>query len=755
MSKKPYKLYLIVIATAAVMLLAAWTVHNRIQQRIEQSVGDSLTTVLQTSYESIKHWAEQEQAIVETWSDNLSVRSQTEALLEIGRDREGLLASPAQQKLRQQLLPILAVKGYRGYFIIDHDNISIASSRDVNVGTLNLLAEERTFVEKIWSGYTAISQPIISDVPLSETSGEHHLRNTSMFVGAPILNNRYEVIAVFVFRIDPSQVFTRILQQGRLGQSGETYAFNVQAQMTSLSRFDEQFHNSGLIAGEDNDVRHTIELRDPGVNLIAGERSSLVRAQQPLTLMAQQALAKRDGMNLKGYRDYRGVRVLGAWLWDDELQMGFTTEIDAYEAREVERYVGYAITTFVSVLILLLLGLIVIFDRGRQQASRQSRELRTIIDAAPVAMVLTDKLGNIEFFNRSFIQHYGWTTDDIRSPEQWWSAAYPDIDYRLEVQQGWEKAVLEAQQKNRPIAPQHWNLTGKNGLVKETEFRLVPVSENLSVIAMVDLTERNRAMRTIRFERDRTQSYLDTVDVMILALDPNGIITQINRAGCELLGYEEEELIGRNWFDTCLPPEERQRLMEGVHVPAMVQREGGSSYVENEVLSRSGERRLIAWHNSQLKDDDDVVGTISAGTDVTDIRHAQRERQQLQLQLLRTQKAEAIGQLSAGVAHNFNNMFSSIIGFSGLAKKRAATHHDDDLDRYLGEVLTNSYRARDLVKQIQSFSRTATLNMQPNKLSEILVHTMTLLDSVLPSETEIKIEDEGHACFFHHLYFVL
>jgi PAS domain S-box-containing protein len=741
MLSKQYQLIIVTIIAAITMLLAAWTVHSRIQQRIEQSVGDSLSTVLHASHESIKRWAEQEQAIVETWSDNLNVRRLAESLLDTARDRETLLASPAQQQLRQQLLPILAVKGYRGYFIIDRDSISLASSRDVNVGSLNLLAEQHTFLERIWSGYTAMSQPLSSDVPLPEAHGEQHqLRNTSMFVGAPILNNRYEVIAVFVFRIDPHQVFTQILQQGRIGESGETYAFNKSGQMLSLSRFDEQLHNIGIIAGEGDDMRHVIEIRDPGVNLLAGEESPLERALQPFTLMTQQTLAKRDGMNLKGYRDYRGVRVLGTWLWDEELQMGFTTEIDEKEAKEVARYAGYAIVTFASLLILLLICLIIIFDRGRQVASRQSRELHAIIDAAPVAMVLTDKQGNIDFFNRSFIQHYGWTTEDIRTPEQWWQAAYPDSDYRLEVQQGWEKAVLDAQQNNSAIAPQQWSLTCKNGMEKETEFRMVPVSENLSVIAMIDLTERNRAMRTIRFERDRAQSYLDTVDVMIVALDPNGTITQINRAGCELLGYEEEELIGRNWFDTCLPPDERQRLMEEVHLPAMTQASEQTPYVENEVLTRGGVRRLIAWRNTQLfYDNGNTVGSLSAGSDITEIRAAERERAQLFEQLQRSQKAEAIGQLSAGVSHNFNNMFASIIGFLGLAIRKAEDDTDADMKRYLSEALSSSHRARDLVAQIASFSRSSAADIRRHELDSVLPISMALLNNILPSAFKVEL----------------
>ena len=740
MSYKQYQLFLITGIVAIAMLFAAWTAHSRIQNRLEQNVGESLITVLNTTHQAVISWASQEQAIVETWSDNLNIRQAAKELLALRPEQVSLLASPAQQALREQLLPILMVKGYGGYFIINKNNINLASSRDVNIGIKSLLADETVFLDRIWSGFSAMSQPVTSDIDVFGQDGVTHQVSRSMIVGAPILNNRYEVVAAFVFRIDPHRDFTAILQQGRVGGSGETYAFNPNAEMISLSRFDGPLHQMGFIFGDDHDPSYRIKIRDPGANLMAGEVSPVPLSEQPLTLMAQQALAKRDGINLKGYRDYRGVMVLGAWVWDEQLQMGFATEIDADEANETARFTGYVIGLFSVTLTLLLLVLMTVFMRSRQRLAQQSQELRTIIDGTPVAMVVTDEVGNIEFFNRRFIKNYGWTTDDVCSPEQWWQATYPDPEYRQQVQREWEQAVAVAQQNNEAIAPQHWSLTCKTGLTRDVEFRMVPVSERVNVIAMVDLTERNRALRIIQYERDRAQSYLDTVDVMILALDRAGIIIEINKAGCELLGYDEEELIGRNWFNTCIPSEQRQALMEGVHAPSIAVDDEHMVYVENEVLTRSGERCLIAWHNAQLKDGEgNIVGSLSAGSDITDVRRAENERAQLIEQLQQVQKAEAIGQLSAGVSHNFNNMFASIIGFIGLAQRKAEAGEDPDMKRYLSEAMENSYRARDLVTQIASFSRKNAADRREQRLDELVFKSMELLHNILPPEIEMNV----------------
>ena len=88
--------------------------------------------------------------------------------------------------------------------------------------------------------------------------------------------------------------------------------------------------------------------------------------------------------------------VVGSWLWDEQLQMGFTTEIDADDAYEIARFTDYALAILSFVTTLLLLLLMTVLDRGHRRMAEQSRELRMIIDGSPVAMVLADNLGNIE-----------------------------------------------------------------------------------------------------------------------------------------------------------------------------------------------------------------------------------------------------------------------------------------------------------------------------------------------------------------------
>lgn len=120
----------------------------------------------------------------------------------------------------------------------------------------------------------------------------------------------------------------------------------------------------------------------------------------------------------------------------------------------------------------------------------------------------------------------------------------------------------------------------------------------------------------LRREMDKSQRFLDTVETIIVGLDRRGRVTLVNRKGCELLGYAENELLGCPWFTTCLPDGSAEvqvafrRIMAG-ELEAL-------DYFENEVLTRSGKRRMVAWHNSYMRDSDEIiVGTLSAGEDIT------------------------------------------------------------------------------------------------------------------------------------------
>lgn len=138
----------------------------------------------------------------------------------------------------------------------------------------------------------------------------------------------------------------------------------------------------------------------------------------------------------------------------------------------------------------------------------------------------------------------------------------------------------------------------------------------------------NACAEGLRREMDRSQRFLDTVETIIVGLDPEGCITLINRKGCDLLGYSEKDLLGKCWFSSCLP--EGSETVHKVFLRIMGGDLQALDYYENDVLTRAGERRVVAWHNSYLRDAEGViVGTLSSGEDITARKRAEERNVQL------------------------------------------------------------------------------------------------------------------------------
>ena len=113
---------------------------------------------------------------------------------------------------------------------------------------------------------------------------------------------------------------------------------------------------------------------------------------------------------------------------------------------------------------------------------------------------------------------------------------------------------------------------------------------------------RKQADETLRSESDRAGMYLDVAGVILTALNEKGEITMMNKKGYETLGYRQGELNGKNWFDTCLPAGLKKEV-KGVFRQLMAGDIEPVEHYDNPVLTKSGDERIIHWHNSILRDE--------------------------------------------------------------------------------------------------------------------------------------------------------
>ncbi|MCJ7514693.1 MAG: PAS domain S-box protein, partial [Dehalococcoidia bacterium] len=155
-----------------------------------------------------------------------------------------------------------------------------------------------------------------------------------------------------------------------------------------------------------------------------------------------------------------------------------------------------------------------------------------------------------------------------------------------------------------------------------TLYIILAISLISGLILMVNrrlLSEVQAGAEQIRRERDRAQAYFDMAGTMLLAVDAKGKVSAVNQKGCEILEYEENDIIGKDWFNIFTP--ERMRVeARSIFKKIMKGEIDNFEYVEGfAVLSKSGREKLVRWHNSIIKNErGKIVGILRSGEDITE-----------------------------------------------------------------------------------------------------------------------------------------
>jgi PAS domain S-box-containing protein len=170
------------------------------------------------------------------------------------------------------------------------------------------------------------------------------------------------------------------------------------------------------------------------------------------------------------------------------------------------------------------------------------------------------------------------------------------------------------------------------------EISAIPrVDSNNQVVGLIhvvrDISERKKAEEVLKEERNKAQNYLDVAGVMIVALDSVGRITLINKKGLEILGYEEHEVINRNWFELCIPGNVLEEE-KGVFNKLMAGDIKLVEYYADPIITKDGAERILAFHNSVLRNESgDISGILFSGEDITERKKSEETLERYSLEL--------------------------------------------------------------------------------------------------------------------------
>ena len=281
-----------------------------------------------------------------------------------------------------------------------------------------------------------------------------------------------------------------------------------------------------------------------------------------------------------------------------------------------------------------------------------------------------------------------------------------------------------------------------DGSIRWIESRGFPVRDDAGKIVRIagvvtDVTERNQAMRLLRESERRFSTLLGNVELVSLMRDREGRITYCNEYLLRLTGWRQEEVIGRNWIELFIPPEIADEKKDVF--AALIANRPEAWHYEHEILTRSGERRLIHWNNSVLRSGSgEVIGTASIGEDITEQKRAMEALQREHASLLETQqellnaheslakadRLESVGRLAAGVAHEVKNPLTIIrLGTDYLAKQFPQKGSQEVLD----DVRAAIDRAEHVIRDLLEFSRQKAVARRPTSIDDVIDNAIDLI----------------------------
>ncbi len=263
-----------------------------------------------------------------------------------------------------------------------------------------------------------------------------------------------------------------------------------------------------------------------------------------------------------------------------------------------------------------------------------------------------------------------------------------------------------------------------------------------------DISERKKAQAVIAESEKRYRMIMENMHEIIWTTDLSMRNTYVSPSCFHLSGYTPEELMLLP-LDQVITPESMILAATAVSEELTLEFSGQpvdphrSKTIEQEILCKNGGTLWLEVTATFTRDEEGKpTGMLMAGRDISMRKKAEQEKRKLEEQLVQAQKMETVGRLAGGVAHDFNNMLSVILGYVDLAKLRLAKQHPVLKD--IAEIEKAAVRSRDITTQLLAFSRKQVIEPKIIDLNDLVAHTEKALIRLIGEDIELKVLTEKH-----------
>ena len=268
-------------------------------------------------------------------------------------------------------------------------------------------------------------------------------------------------------------------------------------------------------------------------------------------------------------------------------------------------------------------------------------------------------------------------------------------------------------------------------LLISTAYLQIGGTERVLVCAQ-DITERKHAQKALQESEEKFRlAFQTSPDAINLNRLEDGVYIDINDGFTTLMGYTRQDVLGKSSLalNIWANPQDRQTLVEGL------KRHGIVENLEAEFIDKNGQNKTALMSARILRiNDEDLI--LSITRDITDRKKAQQEKETLQSQLTQAQKMESVGRLAGGVAHDFNNMLTVILGYTHAAMEEMDP--SGSMHKNLQEVLNAAQRSAELTKQLLAFARKQVIDPKILNLNHTVKQMITMLQRLIGEDIDLQ-----------------
>ncbi|MCP3872370.1 MAG: PAS domain S-box protein [Desulfobacteraceae bacterium] len=363
-----------------------------------------------------------------------------------------------------------------------------------------------------------------------------------------------------------------------------------------------------------------------------------------------------------------------------------------------------------------------------EYALKQSKEkYRDLVENLNEAIYSVNSNGRIVYVSPQIEQILGYTSEEMIGTS-FFDFIHPDDSSIV--------AKIFENLKLNHLYPGEYRIRSKTGgfrwIRTFSRFTRTGDSESIQGV-LIDITENKQNEEALKQSEERFKSIFENANDGILIVDSTLKLVQSNKKMRTLLGYSQNELTALNASDIH-PQTDFSTIIHQIN--KMVK--GILPLITNiPVIKKNGDIFFADISSSLIKLENKTY-VMGLFRDVSDLKEAQDAKQKLENQLLQSQKMQAIGTLAGGVAHDFNNILSPIIGHSELLLL--------DLDKNsqsresIKEIYGSALRAKDLVHQILTFSRQEKGETKLIKIQPILKEVVKMIRATLPTTIDIQVK---------------